>query len=66
MSYHLPPADQPDNYGGNHRDSQIRWVAIEPGTEVSRVLFLGICLGFHYFLTVVVFPKFGLYFSRVR
>ena len=28
------------------------------------VLFLGICLDFHYFLTGVVFPKFGFDFSR--
>lgn len=35
MSHHLPPADQPDNYGGNHRGSQIRWVAIEPGTTTA-------------------------------
>lgn len=33
-------------------------------TEVPRVLFLGLCLVFHYFSTGVVFPKFGFYFSR--
>ena len=33
-------------------------------TEVSRVLFLGLCLDFHYFSTGVVFPKFGFDFSR--
>ena len=32
--------------------------------EVPRVLFLGLCLDFHYFSTGVVFPKFGFYFSR--
>ena len=32
--------------------------------EVPRVLFLGICLDFHYFSTGVVFPKFGFDFSR--
>lgn len=32
--------------------------------EVSRVLFLGLCLDFHYFSTGVVFPKFGFDFSR--
>ena len=31
--------------------------------EVPRVLFLGICLDFHYFSTGVVFPKFGFDFS---
>lgn len=33
-------------------------------SEVPWVLFLGICLDFHYFLTGVVFPKFGFDFSR--
>lgn len=33
-------------------------------SEVSRVLFLGLCLDFHYFSTGVVFPKFGFDFSR--
>lgn len=32
--------------------------------EVPRVLFLGLCLVFHYFSTGVVFPKIGFYFSR--
>ncbi|MDK8834163.1 hypothetical protein, partial [Corynebacterium striatum] len=32
--------------------------------EVPRVLFLGICLDFHYFSTGVVFPKLGFDFSR--
>ena len=32
--------------------------------EVPRVLFLGICLDFHYFSTGVMFRKFGFYFSR--
>lgn len=32
--------------------------------EVPRVLFLGICLVFYYVVTWVMFPKFGLYFSR--
>ena len=32
-------------------------------SEVPRVLFLGICLDFHYFSTGVVFPKFGFDFS---
>lgn len=27
---------------------------------MSWVLFLGVCLGFYYFLTWVVFPKVGL------
>ncbi|WP_206745160.1 hypothetical protein, partial [Corynebacterium diphtheriae] len=35
-----------------------------PRTEVPRVLFLGLCLDFHYSLTGVVFPKLGFYFSR--
>ena len=34
--------------------------------EVPRVLSLGICLDFHYFLTGVVFPKFGLTSAGVR
>ncbi|MFW9043213.1 hypothetical protein ACOI9V_12630, partial [Corynebacterium striatum] len=33
-------------------------------SEVPRVLFLGLCLVFHYFSTGVVFPKIGFYFSR--
>ena len=33
-------------------------------SEVPRVLFLGICLDFHYFSTGVVFSKFGFDFSR--
>ena len=32
--------------------------------EVPRVLFLGLCLNFHYFSTGVVFPKLGFDFSR--
>ena len=32
--------------------------------EVPWVLFLGLCLDFHYFSTGVVFPKFGFDFSR--
>lgn len=34
------------------------------GGEVPRVLFLGLCLNFHYFSTGVVFPKLGFDFSR--
>ncbi|MFW9041685.1 DUF4192 family protein, partial [Corynebacterium striatum] len=37
---------------------------VSPQTEVPRVLFLGLCLVFHYFSTGVVFPKIGFYFSR--
>ena len=33
-------------------------------SEVPRVLFLGLCLDFQYFLTGVVFPKFGIDFNR--
>ena len=32
--------------------------------EVPWILFLGFWLDFHYFLTGVVFPKFGFYLSR--
>ena len=39
-------------------------VAEDARIEVPRVLFLGICLDFHYSLTGVVFPKIGFYFSR--
>lgn len=35
-----------------------------PQHEVPWVLFLGLCLDFHYSLTGVVFPKFGFDFSR--
>lgn len=31
---------------------------------MPRVLFLGICLDFDYFLTGVMFPKIGFDFSR--
>ncbi|SPT75765.1 Uncharacterised protein [Arcanobacterium haemolyticum] len=31
---------------------------------MPRVLFLGVCFDFHYFLTGVVVPKFGFDFSR--
>ncbi len=31
---------------------------------MPRVLFLGLCLNFHYFSTGVVFPQFGFDFSR--
>lgn len=37
---------------------------VSSANEVPRVLFLGICLDFHYFSTGVVFPKFGFDFSR--
>lgn len=33
------------------------YTALLPQYEVSRVLFLGICLDFHYFLGRVGFPK---------
>ena len=33
-------------------------------SEVSWVLFLGLCLDFHYFLGRVAAPKLGFYFSR--
>ena len=40
-------------------------IALNPaGGEVPRVLFLGLCLNFHYFSTGVVFPKLGFDFSR--
>ncbi len=32
--------------------------------EVLRVLFLGFCFGFYYFLWRVLLPKFGFDFSR--
>nr|GKH16013.1 hypothetical protein CE91St29_03260 [Corynebacterium striatum] len=38
--------------------------SVKEFTEVPRVLFLGLCLVFHYFSTGVVFPKIGFYFSR--
>lgn len=44
---------------GTTSKSTTRWRC-----EVSRVLFLGLCLDFHYFSTGVVFPKFGFDFSR--
>ncbi|OLO14679.1 transposase [Corynebacterium diphtheriae] len=31
---------------------------------MPRVLFLGLCLDFHYSLTGVVFPKLGFAFSQ--
>ncbi len=40
-----------------------QWQSFEADGEVPRVLFLGICLDFHYFSTGVVFPKFGFDFS---
>ncbi|AKK01961.1 Transposase, Mutator family [Corynebacterium epidermidicanis] len=49
-------------------ESTASWMNCSPfsglGYEVPRVLFLGICLDFHYFSTGVVFPKFGFDFSR--
>ncbi|MFS0131713.1 hypothetical protein ACL1FV_13080, partial [Corynebacterium striatum] len=41
---------------------EIRYLLAE--SEVPRILFLGLCLDFHYFLTGVVFPKSGFDFSR--
>ena len=42
--------------------SGVRFTAVVD--EVPWVLFLGLCLDFHYSLTGVVFPKFGFDFSR--
>ena len=33
------------------------WLLVGPKIEVPRVLFLGICLVFYYFLDWVTFPK---------
>ena len=32
-------------------------------TEVPRILFLGICLDFYYYLRRVLLPKFGFHFD---
>ena len=37
--------------------------AARPRREVPRVLFLGICLDFYYFLRRVLLPKFGFHFD---
>ena len=41
----------------NADDGLTRWEFLQGAFEVSRVLFLGICLEFHYFLGRVGFPK---------
>ncbi len=43
---------------------RVRGYVSQSKSEVPRVLFLGICLDFHYFSTGVVFPKLGFDFSR--
>ncbi|MER0008209.1 hypothetical protein ABRP78_12040, partial [Corynebacterium sp. KPL4064] len=44
-------SDVPGGVGDAAVELELLWV------EVSRVLFLGICLDFHYFLGRVGFPK---------
>lgn len=42
-----------------------RTLALVCGAEVSRTLFLGICLNFHYFLSRAVLPKTLIQSQRI-
>lgn len=43
--------------------SRINKSDFNTGSELSWVLFLGVCLVFYYYLVFVFFPVFGLDFS---
>ena len=44
--------------------SQEKFDLVVPGSEVPRVLFLGICLDFYYCLWRVLLPKLGFHLDR--
>ena len=44
---------------GNNEENLIEYAFNAYPGEVPRVLFLGICLDFYYFLWRVLLPKFG-------
>ena len=50
----------------NNKDLSLHTASAELGinrSEVPRVLFLGICLDFYFYLRRVLLPKFGFHFD---